>query len=288
MGLVGDKLRAARKLKGMAIEEIAEITKIRAAYLEAIETGDYDRMPGEVFIKGWIKQYAQALGEDPRLCIDLYTEERHASQLALAEQQELQTEDEHAPPKAVLRVAEPGRRLRVALAVAGGVVSLLLIAVIILFGIRLASKMRHRPVTPSQTQTLTDSSSEQQQQPSAAVPPAASSAAMLKPGQTIPLDKSASPPQLAGSGQLLPPKSDPRTIILETNHDVWMRVRADGEIVFADLLEEDDSVEFTFHQRLEVHTGMAGHVEAFLDGVSLGQLGAGDEIADWSWPTSES
>ena len=59
---IGRKLREAREKKGMSLTEIQEFTKIRLRYLEAIESGELDVIPGEVYRKGFISNYANAVG----------------------------------------------------------------------------------------------------------------------------------------------------------------------------------------------------------------------------------
>lgn len=50
---LGDLLRQAREEQQMTIEEISEKTKIRTAYLEAIEAGDQSALPDEVYVRGF-------------------------------------------------------------------------------------------------------------------------------------------------------------------------------------------------------------------------------------------
>ena len=63
--MVGYTLRQERERQNLTIEDIEEGTSIRALYIEAIENGEYDKMPGTVYTKGFIKNYAKFLGLDP-------------------------------------------------------------------------------------------------------------------------------------------------------------------------------------------------------------------------------
>ena len=56
-----DKLRKARLEKEISLEEAQEATKIQAKYLEILEGGDYQSLPGEIYAKAWIKIYAKFL-----------------------------------------------------------------------------------------------------------------------------------------------------------------------------------------------------------------------------------
>lgn len=57
--MVGDILRGEREKQGLTIEDIARETSIRDIYLEAIEKGDYDSLPGDVYAKGFIRNYSR-------------------------------------------------------------------------------------------------------------------------------------------------------------------------------------------------------------------------------------
>jgi cytoskeleton protein RodZ len=57
-------LKNARKTQKMSLEEIALALKLRPVYLKALESGDWEDMPGEVYAFGFLKQYAVFLGVD--------------------------------------------------------------------------------------------------------------------------------------------------------------------------------------------------------------------------------
>jgi len=60
----GAYLRSQRVLRGISLEEIANVTKIPQRRLQALEEGDQDEFPDEVFIKGYIRSYADTIGAD--------------------------------------------------------------------------------------------------------------------------------------------------------------------------------------------------------------------------------
>ena len=61
---VGETLRRERLRQGLKLDEVARDTKIRQKLLEAIEDDQFDRLPGGVFAKSFVKQYATVLGLD--------------------------------------------------------------------------------------------------------------------------------------------------------------------------------------------------------------------------------
>ncbi len=61
---VGQLLRETRESYGSDIPRVASALRIRAAYLELIEEGHYDRLPGPVYALGFVRAYAVHLGLD--------------------------------------------------------------------------------------------------------------------------------------------------------------------------------------------------------------------------------
>ena len=60
-----ERLLAARERKGVDLYRAERDTKIRARYLAALERGDYRELPGNVYTKGFLRNYALYLGLDP-------------------------------------------------------------------------------------------------------------------------------------------------------------------------------------------------------------------------------
>ena len=61
---VGETLRRERLKRNLDLEEISRELKISARFLKAIEDDQYDKLPGGVFAKSFVRQYARLLGLD--------------------------------------------------------------------------------------------------------------------------------------------------------------------------------------------------------------------------------
>jgi cytoskeletal protein RodZ len=72
---IGLLLKEGREKKGLSYEEMAQITKLRAHALEALENEAWHLLPPSVFVKGFIKSYAKALGLEESKLIELYQED---------------------------------------------------------------------------------------------------------------------------------------------------------------------------------------------------------------------
>ncbi len=64
MAHLGERLRQQRLVKGVTIGHIAEQTNIGVRYLEALEAGDFKQLPGAIFARSFVRQYAEIVGTD--------------------------------------------------------------------------------------------------------------------------------------------------------------------------------------------------------------------------------
>jgi hypothetical protein len=70
---IGSSLREARLRKGLDFPEVEYATKVRAKYLRALEDEQFDVLPGQTYVKGFLHSYAEYLGLDGQLYVDEYT-----------------------------------------------------------------------------------------------------------------------------------------------------------------------------------------------------------------------
>ena len=68
----GEKLQREREMRGVTLEEIAEATKIGTRNLRALETNEFDKLPGGIFNKGFVRAYARYLGIDEEQAVADY------------------------------------------------------------------------------------------------------------------------------------------------------------------------------------------------------------------------
>jgi len=62
---IGEILKQTREEQGLSLEDVAVLTKVRPKYLAAIESNQYEVLPSQVQIKGFVRSYARALDLDP-------------------------------------------------------------------------------------------------------------------------------------------------------------------------------------------------------------------------------
>ena len=69
---IGNSLREARERQGLGYPEIELATKIRAKYIRALEEEDFTTIPGDAYIRGFLRSYADYLGLDGDVYVDEY------------------------------------------------------------------------------------------------------------------------------------------------------------------------------------------------------------------------
>jgi cytoskeletal protein RodZ len=112
-----ERLYAARERKGVDLYRAERDTKIRARYLAALERGDYRELPGAVYTKGFLRNYALYLGLEPEEILSQWRRERGDS----------------GPPQPVIAVPRPIVTPRRGLTFSPGVVVAALLTVAVLF-----------------------------------------------------------------------------------------------------------------------------------------------------------
>jgi cytoskeletal protein RodZ len=111
-----EQLYAARERKGVDLYRAERDTKIRARYLAALERGEYRELPGDVYTKGFLRNYALYLGLDPEEVVGQWRRERG---------------DAAAAQKAVLTVPRPIATPRRGLQFSPGIIVAALLTILI-------------------------------------------------------------------------------------------------------------------------------------------------------------
>lgn len=142
---LGALLRNERENRGLSHEQLAQITRLRKHFLVAMENEEWQDLPPSVFVKGFIKSYAKALGLDEEKLLDLYKSA---------------VPDDVALPTPIMEPKKSKRGIFIALALCLGAVALALYIWIA------------RPL-PEQTSVQTEKglTAEIQEEPAQAAPP---------------------------------------------------------------------------------------------------------------------
>jgi cytoskeletal protein RodZ len=79
MTSVGQYLQKRRVEKGMSVEEVSRSTRVPIASVERIEADRFGELPGEVFVRGFLRSYARAVDVQPDDVLARYTASRRVA-----------------------------------------------------------------------------------------------------------------------------------------------------------------------------------------------------------------
>jgi cytoskeleton protein RodZ len=224
----GGELAAAREELNLSVAEVARHLKLSPAQVEALEAGAYERLPGRVFVRGFLRNYAKLVGVDPEPLVRRLEHEMPEPRVV------------EEPPPAPQAVMPTGERSR--WPVYAGVVGTLVAALAAYeFGFNspatdgqaedAKAAADTSALAPPQSGSVTSS-------PLTAADAASSSAAPPAPTDAA-VGTTAAAPTLADSGAAQPqPAASEATRALHFRFDEesWVEVRdAEGKVIFTKL-----------------------------------------------------
>jgi len=251
MERLGEWLRAAREAKGLSLEDVESVTRIRVRYLKALEAGDYGAMSGgEPQVRGFLRRYAAVLGLSPDEAIARYERERHG---------EAGGPPSHpsAPSGATLRPIDvtPSRPAILPVLVGVGIVVILALAGWwLLSGPGALSLPSAAPTPSSQITRVPLTPRPTEPQPTA------------QPTPTFPV---------SASGGV--------TLTLEPLEHVWVRVTTDGLTAFEGMLSPGAPQTWVAQELVVAETGNGAGVVAIVNGQRQGPLGKRGELCTRAW-----
>jgi cytoskeletal protein RodZ len=95
-GTFGERLKRERELREVPMEEITLATRIGPRFLEALENEDWEKLPGGVFNRGFVRSIARYLGLDEEAFLAEY-DLAHNAHAQLLEQKHMQKVEEYIP-----------------------------------------------------------------------------------------------------------------------------------------------------------------------------------------------
>jgi cytoskeleton protein RodZ len=299
MTSIGEMLRRERLKRNLELGQIAQELKISARFLEAIEAGQFDKLPGGVFTKSFIIQYARFLGLD---------EEKIAG--------ELQRTLEPPPPEVPTPVETPkpaDSAIRVPRVEAWETIgegrfrwssslsaaALVVVVMLLCSGLYAWWQHTRRPVAahesppvaavqpappPAPVQQPSSPADQPAAAPSGTQPvseaqaPTPSTEQPALPGpQGAPAGPAGTPPApVAGASA-----SNPNTAVrveLTADEPVWVLARSDGKYLFSGTLGAKESRTFEAASTVLLRLGNAGGVSITLNGKPVGPVGPKGQV----------
>jgi len=301
MTTVGDTLRRTRLKRNLDLEEISNELKISTRFLQAIENDQYDKLPGGVFAKSFVRQYARLLGLDEE---DIAG--RVQQVLAPAPEAQQLAEKSKAGGGAPIQVPKVDewetvgdKRFRWS----GWLSAIVLVAVMLVCSAVYAWMQRPKspPVTAQSSPPMQSGAQSApvpaplatQPAPSVTAPPpspvepAAAPAQVVeqrpaeqKPAEPEPVQpKPAEPKATPAAARVTPPNPD-ATVHIEITADeaVWVLARADGKYAFSATMDAHTARTVEGVKEVTLRLGNAGGVTIRLNGKPIGPAGPKGQV----------
>lgn len=292
MSELGQMLRDARETQGISLAQAEEATRIRRKYLEALEEADYAVLPPNVYVRGFIRNYAAYLGLDPEVAVAAY---HNGAPRAV----------QPVEPHIISEPLTPGPRINWELV--AGVVMLALLGVVLVIVYRqyilpLAAGADGPPllgalVDPEPTQTATLSAAPVVDEPTATATLTIEPTSTSEPPTDVPPTEPPTdvPPTATATATQMPtvtPTSTPQgseelTLVVNISALAWTRVVADGENVYEGTLEPGEERTWTAQDEIVMRTGNAGGMQASINGRDIGVLGNSGQVLDFVWQLTD-
>ncbi|MBP5200197.1 MAG: helix-turn-helix domain-containing protein [Schwartzia sp.] len=279
--MMGSELKAERERQGYSIQDIERETSIRAVYLEALEQNNYNALPNEVYVKGFIRNYAAFLHLDAERLVQEYREAIHGANvgpIVKANPETTSLVNESAPFSSGSdfheRVEKSAKKQMIFMAVATVVIAFVG-SIYYFFGddpnaVQPAQTAPQTVAQQPQTPAVQNSVPGQNPQAQNAVPASqnAQPAAQQQqaPVQTIGNTANASAGQADVSAKL--------------TDRCWMQVIADGKTVYEGTAEANQTMRWTAKDSIILIAGNAGAVDATYNGQRVGILGKKGDVVE--------
>ena len=265
MTSIGETFRRQRLQNKLSLDQISLETKISVRLLEAIESEQFEKLPGGVFRRSFVLQYARALGLDPEVIAG-----------------ELKQLSQFDDDPAILVVPEPSVpeesgglpfSLRPDLSGVGGSTLGSLIAAV---GVMLACALIYswwqtpsRTASPSKVDISATQPAKQTLPAPVAVstPPAA--APVMAPPSAVPV----AAPRVSGQAD-----GSPVRVGLSAGEKTWISISSDGKNIFSSLLEPHQTKLVVASEKVRLLIGNAGGLEISLNGKPIGSIGPRGQI----------
>lgn len=281
MADLGQQLREARQSRGLSIDEVAGGTRIRPAYIRALEEERFGDLPAPVYVRGFLRNYATFLGLDAE---ELIGELEHSNNGAFR------------PPRrsGPQPIAAPIWRGPSPRAIIGAALLVLLVA-FIAFVFRQYSEF----TASRSTSVFASPSATPATLPATAVPiPTVTAIPTLPPSPTAVQAATASPVPAAGVASTTSsavaarspvpsptPKASPTPVAplvlsLHLLSASWVRVTVDGQVKFEGTLQPGTTRSWDGAKFITVRYGNAGGVDATFNGKAQGVVGQPGEVVE--------
>ena len=240
MSAIGMTLKEARNKKAVSLEDVHAKTKIHPRVLQLLEDEKFDKLPSPLFVKSFLKAYAEFLEINPQELLQTYEKEGQKE------------------PEQVLFIKSTAQRVNLSprfdkkLLVIPGILAAVFLILFVLVGMfKAVGGWISKAKTPASVHKTTVSKTSRS--PSAS-PKIVSSEWLYQVSQ--------------GDFPKLNEKT-PLQLKIHAQNDVWLRVTCDGKVLFESILKKGANETWEAEKAIELWTGNASNMQLSINGTAL-------------------
>ncbi len=278
MSSVGETLRRERLRAGLDLEKIAQDTKISVRTLELIETDQFDKLPGGVFTRSFVRQYARAVGLDEDEVTGELDKRLAPADPVPAMQEATRHPDFHVPR--VTQWNSPGSRLRSNSSLpALGLVVLVIVACSAVYTWWQRSARTAIPAAPIENTQTAQNAKPVEPETQAQAPPSAPA-----PSETMAVAPASEPhstesPAPNVSGTVTADAAGAGLhIALTAAEPTWVRATANGKVVFSGVIQTNETKDLSAPDTVTLRIGNAGGINISLNGKAIPAVGPKGQV----------
>jgi len=263
MAEIGGLLQEAREKKNCSFDDVAAATKINKRYLLAMEQEEWNRLPGKVYARGFLRTYARFLGLDEQAVCDLYEASLVAGETEKAlgasgagdrrrRKRRKKTKEKEKKDKTIDLRTSPKKKMIYALCVLS--ISLLIFSVWAFRRYYLDEAEAARPVSPP----------------------------ILQPQPVMVAEPEPDP-----EPEIEPVIRTSISMVIIATENCWLRLRDGDTLVYEDTVRRGETKEFDDLQKVNIRIGNAGGIALILNDIELPELGRSGVIVTRSFSISD-
>ena len=268
--MMGADLKAERERQGLTIQDIERETSIRAAYIQALEQGDYNALPNEVYVKGFIRSYAGFLHMDTEKLVQEYREAIHGADVGPIQKANPETTslvNESAPFSSGSdfreRVEKSSKKQMIFMAVATVVIAFVG-SIYYFFG---DDPNAEKPAQTAQQNVAQQPQTQAAQNPASGQNPQAQNSASTQNGQP------AVQQPVQTIGNTANASAGQADVTAKFTGRCWIQAIADGKVIYEGTVEANQTLRWTGKKEVIVTAGNAGAIDVTYNGQHVGKLG---------------
>jgi cytoskeletal protein RodZ len=274
---IGSHLQEVRQKNGISIEQVSMHTRIKPAFLLALEEGQAEELPEAIFVQGFVRRYAEGMGLNGVNLADKFS--------PLLPAVEVRNEDLNLEKKSSLYIP-----------LAVPYLLLLAVASLGLFFIlnprQTKESIAQKPVTSTIQPTTTNSPTNlNRESPRSTVISNPTSIAST----TATREPTPTPTSIASTTATTEPTPAPTPVIvgsgvetgIELQDESWIRVKVDGKTVFEGTLKKGEKQNWTAQKEISIRSGNAGAVLVSVNKQPPTVMGGVGRVKETKYNTTE-